>query len=335
MGPDVASPVSRWPAPRAAGWAVAAALILLAVAALERTQPHAALLALLIVVGGLGTLHGVLDTVLIVRLLPAAWARGGALLAYLAVTLFTAWLLQPYPAMALMVLLALSLWHFGESFQAQTVSRLQGLIQRLLRGGAPVLMPALVSKTALSPLAMVVANGDATAMTVLWAFWTGLAGLWAAGCLAWGVWCVTRAQAGWRAAQALMTEVAALALLNLLCSPLMAFALYFGLYHAAGHIGRVWATQAQSRRLQLATDWHVWLTLLLSLALIVGLVQLATDSGVPSAWPDAALRVLIVGLVAVSLPHVVLISRWAALLRRELAARHQAANAHRPTTGAV
>jgi beta-carotene 15,15'-dioxygenase len=338
MRSHTASPAWHWPAPRAALWFAGAALVLLAAVALERTLPRAALWALFAVVGGLGTVHGVLDTVLVTRLLPAGWARGRALLAYLAVTLLIGWLLLAHPALALMVLLSLSLWHFGESFQTPAASPWEGLCQRLLRGGVPVLMPALVSQTELAPLAQAVAAGDNAALAMLWGFWTGLAWLWAVACGAWLLGCVAAAGDGWRAGRALLTEVAALAALNLLCSPLMAFALYFGLYHAAGHIGRVWATQEAPRRAQLAADWRVWLTLLLSLALIAGLFSGASASALSSAWPDAALRLLIIGLVAVSVPHVVLISCWARLLRNERKERaqtapHQAASAHPPTTG--
>ncbi len=333
-----ASTPRRWPVPRAAIWAVSVTLVLLAAVVLERTWPHAALLALLLVVGGLGTLHGALDTVLIMRLLSTTEARVRALLGYLGATLLTAWLLLPYPAMALMVLLGLSMWHFGESFGRASESSgtpgipgtsgvwaFESLMQRVLRGGAPVLMPALVSRTELAPLAQVVAAGDATAlaMNLLWGFWIGLAWLWAAAGATWLLRCAA-GDAGWQRQQVLLLEVAALAALNLVCSPLMAFALYFGLYHAAGHIGRVWATQEASRRAQLATDWRVWMTLLLSLALMAWLasgvngvngVIGAGEAALPLAWPDTALRLLIVGLVAVSVPHVALVGWWAHQLR--------------------
>jgi beta-carotene 15,15'-dioxygenase len=321
MRPRMASLAWHWPMSRTARDAMASGLIVLVASLAERAQPHVALLALWLVVGGLGTLHGVLDTVLVVRMMRKGWMSAGVLLAYLVVTLSTAWLLRPFPAVALMVLLLLSAWHFGESFDkpapASTFTR---LTLRLLRGGAPVLMPALVSQSALAPLAQAVAGDDLAAITMLWGFWIGLAWLWAATCAVWLLRSVTASAEGWRGDLLLLRELGGLALLNIVCSPLMAFALYFGLFHATGHIRRVWAHLPVSQRGQLTTDWRVWLTLLMSVALLAGLVWTMRAGAATVAWPDASLRLLIVGLVAVSVPHVVLISCWARLLRAD---RHQ------------
>jgi hypothetical protein len=101
-----------------------------------------------------------------------------------------------------------------------------------------------------------------------------------------------------------------------LVSPLMAFALYFGLYHAAGHIRRVLAVVPVGTR----RTWHrnpyliaaIGLTGLLGLLLAGAMHAQAIDV----ALPDLALRGVILALVAVSVPHVVLISLWAAALGR-------------------
>jgi Brp/Blh family beta-carotene 15,15'-monooxygenase len=250
---------------------------------------------------------------LLMGLLPARrWAP--ALPAYLGATLLTAWLLLPHPVTALLLLLALSSWHFGEAFDTQAAAAVERVSLRLLRGGAPVLMPALVSPDALARLARTVAAGDAGPSAWLWACWTGAAWAWALGC---GVWllCSAWSPERRRRSRPLGLELGALAVLNLACSPAMAFALYFGGHHAAGHIARVW-TQALRGRAPRGSGWAVGLTLLLSLMLLAGWTLHSAAAVPPSAWPDAALRGLIVALVAVSVPHVVLISCWAQQLRR-------------------
>jgi beta-carotene 15,15'-dioxygenase len=322
----------------------AAALLLLGVlVVLDRGLPHAGLLVLLILVGTVGTAHGVLDTLLILQHLPTQPSRWLVAAVYLLAALLTVALLQGSPAVALMVLLGLSLWHFGEHFEGTTLGSKQpspvqqriarvmtGLITRLVRGGAPVLMPALVAQTALAPQAQVAAGGDPAATAMLWMVWTGMAYAWAA---LLGVWCLlslaaqtspkspgslTRLLAPQGTAPSrrrLLLEVLAIAVLYVLLSPLMAFALYFGAYHATGHIRRVLRNTPKGVTTHWRSDWRLWCTLALSLILGAALAAWMLPQASTFALPDVALRTVILALAAVSVPHVVLIGWWAQGLR--------------------
>jgi Brp/Blh family beta-carotene 15,15'-monooxygenase len=338
----------RWPP---AAVALAALLLLAALVLLDRGLPHAGLLTLLILVGTVGTAHGVLDTLLIVRHLPTPRSRWWVATAYLLAALVTAAGLQGAPAVALMVLLGLSLWHFGEHFDsaapgadkssplAQLPQLAQQLVTRLLRGGAPVLMPALVAQAALAPQAQVAAGSDPAATAMLWLVWTGMAYAWLA---LFGVWCLLwllrplwshlsmpslplvsrmslmtpRAQQSAAASRRhLLLEVLAIALLYTLLSPLMAFAVYFGGYHATGHIRRVLRTTPAGASAPWHKDWRLLGTLALTLFLGLALVAWMLPQTTNFALPDVALRSVILALAAVSVPHVLLIGWWAHGLR--------------------
>jgi beta-carotene 15,15'-dioxygenase len=308
------APRARWH--RAGGCGVVAAFLLLALFWLDRSHSQAGLLMLLILVGSVGTAHGVLDTVLLLRLVPGRVRCVLLSAAYLWAAVTTALLLQAHPAEALIVLLSLSLWHFGEPFVDQSaMPAWQQLLQRLVRGGAPVLMPALVARQELAPLAHSATGGEVVATALLWGFWTSMAWAWL---LLLGLCLISsflHTPAASMRRRQWLSEVAVIAALYLLVSPLMAFALYFGLYHAVGHMRRVVQTSATAAWSAWARDWRVWASLVLTLLLGAALVaHMLTRAGAAS-WPEVALRSVILILVAVSVPHVVLISWWAQRLR--------------------
>jgi beta-carotene 15,15'-dioxygenase len=293
-----------------------------ALLALDRLQAHAGLIVLIVLVGTVGTVHGVLDALLMARHLKHArsgWWAGGL---YLLATIATALVLQPQPGLALMLLLGLSIWHFGERFDHLTrPSLLQRAVQRWVRGGAPVLMPALVARPALEPLLGVAAAGDAVATSQLWAAWSVLAGAWLFVACGWLLWAFVWPQREPTNRRQIVLELGGVAALYLLVSPLMAFALYFGVYHAGGHILRVLAQSPAGTLNRLWKDPRLVgvfaLTLLLG-ALLVGLMQAPAAA---FSLPDVALRSVILALAAISIPHVLLITWWA----RVLSAEHSAA----------
>ncbi len=293
-----------------------------ALLALDRLQAHAGLIVLLVLVGTVGAAHGVLDALLMARHLKRArsgWWAGGL---YLLATVATALVLQPRPGLALMLLLGLSIWHFGERFDHLTrPSLLQRAVERWVRGGAPVLMPALVVRPALEPLLGVAAAGDAVATAQLWVTWSVLAGAWLFVACGWLLWAFLWPQPEPTNRRQIVLELGGVAALYLLVSPLMAFALYFGVYHAGGHILRVLAQSPAGTLHRLWKDPRLVgvfaLTLLLG-ALLVGLMQAHAAA---FALHDVALRSVILALAAISIPHVLLITWWARLLSGEPASR--------------
>jgi beta-carotene 15,15'-dioxygenase len=280
-----------------------------ALIALERFYPVAGLMALLILVGSLGTVHGALDVLLMARHFQRASTRWAFAAFYLAATLITAGALWHQAALTLLLLLALSVWHFGEAFHTgPAATALLRVLERCVRGGAPVLIPALLAAPALKALVLAAVSNDPAASEWVWAVWHGAALLWLCGVCGWLMACAL--------AQALrlhiLIELAALCVLYAVATPLMAFALFFGLYHATGHIQRVLALVPAAQRASLRRDLRVLAALALSVILGLWLVQTMPRffaAGV--SLPDAALRTLILALTAVSVPHVLLVS-WAA-----------------------
>ena len=115
-------------------------------------------------------------------------------------------------------------------------------------------------------------------------------------------------------------EILATALLYLVFSPLMAFALYFGVYHAPVHIWRVWRAMAKpvpqaDMRLKPQIAVLVVTVTLLATWLLGGLLawQLGWQR-LDVANTGLLLKWLIVALTALTVPHLVLIGACASYL---------------------
>ncbi len=291
--------------------------IAVTLAVLDRLHPQSGLVALLVLVGSLGTIHGAMDALLLVQHLKTTHTRLTLGILYLSMTIATAWALWPLPGIALMLLLGLSIWHFGEGFDHfRSLPAVQQAVYRFVRGGAPVLIPALIARPALAPLVGAAADGDAAATAMAWSCWSGLALAWLCGVCVWLAWSTLRSPADRLARQKTLIEIGALATLYALVSPLMAFALYFGLYHAAGHIRRVLALTPADTRRAWRRDPYLLTALALTCILSVLLAAAMHAQAIEMALPDLALRTTILALAAVSVPHVLLISFWAAALPR-------------------
>ncbi len=301
----------------AAAVGIAAALIVL-----DRLTAQGGLIVLLVLVGSLGMVHGAMDALLLVRHLKTTHTRIALGMLYLSATMVTAWALWPLPGIALMLLLGLSIWHFGEGFeQFRNLPAAQQAAYRFVRGGAPVLIPALMARPALQPLVGAAAGGDAAATTMAWAGWSGLALAWLCGVCVWLAGSYLAPGADRECRRKALIEIGALAALYALASPLMAFALYFGPYHAAGHIRRVLAMAPAGKRRAWYGDPYLVIALLLTVLLGLLLAGAMQAQAARAALPDLALRAVILALVAVSVPHGVLISFWAAALGRRSSRR--------------
>jgi beta-carotene 15,15'-dioxygenase len=282
----------------------------------DHLDSQAGLVMFAAMVLSLGTVHGAMDVLLLMRLLPNSTQRIRASAGYLVASLAVAALMLLQPGIALMLLLALSIWHFGECFaQSGATTRAQRWVLRALRGGAPVLLPAVVNRPALHRLIEALMAPDQSAAQWVWALWSTLAWAWLA-CGVWGLVWVCRCSASEKRQKLLPkigTEISLLLMLYAAASPLMAFAVFFGMYHSAGHIRRVIGHSpatplppVQDRRpLFLITAATTAMTLFLGSALAWWIHSHTLST---PAW---ALHSLIVALTAVSVPHVVLVSWWA------------------------
>lgn len=278
------------------GWTVSAEVLVLALATLST-----------------GMLHGALDVLLLAATRGAAtrWAIARRIMIYVIVATAACALFSQSIEITLLILLAASIWHFGESAPPSLGGERRSLSLRLVLGGAPVLLPALLSAGELNALLSQTlrADGLVSAAHVL-AVWRTLAFAWlivtvaAIGLALWRrpAGNVEKAQ---RIAHAL--ELGAIATANVLLPPLVAFALYFAFYHAANHMAAVhaWTSRQTSRY---PRWWAVAATFVA--IVVVAIVALWQQHAAALTLPVAALQAFIAVIAALSVPHVALIGWW-------------------------
>ena len=299
--------LSRWQSisaspPKLACWIALSLLALLALVACDQLLPQSAWWLFIGLSLTAGFLHGALDVVLLAREFPQMGQRALMAALYAGAVLLLGLVLGQSLAWALFVLIAMSAWHFGEPYGRWGQ---YNLLLRAVVGGASIMLPMLVSPNAMHSIIALLAYEDPD---LVWLIWFALAMAWLAlvpACLVW------LAFEKFKGTSALLTEVAAVLTLNILLSPLMAFALYFGVYHSMSHIGRV-ATVQRSHMAGLLQRPAV-LAAFASTATLLGLLWWYLQGVGVSQQPDysSVLRWLVVALAAVTLPHLILVSRCA------------------------
>jgi beta-carotene 15,15'-dioxygenase len=299
-------------------------LALLAAHALEAYWPPLSLWAFVLLSLTVGFGHGALDALLLLGQTPS---RRMALLVsglYLLCVLVAGWALSWSVPTALIILVLMSVWHFGEQHPGD-------LWARLCVGGASVMWPMLVAHDATS-LLLLDSFGDRFGTALL--AWQMLAKAWLIFLLGCGAvlaarWLSSRKDGVRNRAEIsksselefglAISEILILLLAYLLLSPLLAFAIYFGLYHCLTHIARVGHAVNAHGELPITRYALAFVvTLLLSAALLALLwwfLPAAEVSGVAHAFANTGslLQWLIVSLAAVTLPHLILVSysaRW-------------------------
>ena len=311
------------PAPKRAkaGWIAAATLICLLAVWADRRQPDAGLWTLLGLSLSSGLVHGALDAQLLLQRF-ATRTRSLAMAGlYLLAVILTGAALVSAPSLALLLLVLMSVWHFGEAYQRwPNGSPTQALLTRLVVGGAPValLLWSVWDASALSGLHWLAAAAT-RALQAMAATWLGLTVVWAALC----------GLPRWRAYRHAWTELAAAVLLNLTLSPLMAFALYFGIYHAPVHVWRVLRIE-QAAAANTTSRWVATaVVILLTAALGLLLWTPAAFRGLAVLDPADTVRWLIVGLAALTWPHLVLITACSQLLAPPRSGSQARSSVHR------
>jgi Brp/Blh family beta-carotene 15,15'-monooxygenase len=276
---------------RLAGLAFAAAAVL-ALRMLESTWPQLSWMVFFALTLSLGFAHGVLDVILLRHALPRSRVffhfaiYGAAVLLVLA----AAW---GWPAMALLALLLLSVWHFGQELHPLRLAR-------AALGGAAVMWPLIVQPQAMQALLAQTFAQDAWLVQA----WQGLAWGWLLLLIA----SLIRHWPHSSARNRLLLESAALALLYGMLTPWLAFALYFSLFHSAAHIRRVWQASGAAQVQWRAHRVGLLMTALLTLALMLcaGWLFALTDTAavLQSAWTLPAWVALV---TAVTVPHGLLV----------------------------
>lgn len=306
-------------------------LVLWAVAVwVDHTLPTAGIWALLGLSLSTGFVHGALDAQLLLQLF-ASRLRGLVMAGlYLLAVLASGAVFNANPNAALLALIAMSAWHFGESYGRWTPTRPSlAILTRVVVGGAPVLLFPWVDSDAAARHLLPWLSVDALQA------WRGLGLLWLVLFVAWvGL----HGCPAWQANRLAWIELAGVGLLNLSLAPPMAFAIYFGVYHAPAHIWRVWrvwrsghtarnernehsqASQARQpgQSPASASRYLAWWSVagVAGLTILLG-AMLWLSLEVPKSRPaeiQNMLRWLIVFLAALTLPHLVLISTCARML---------------------
>lgn len=296
------------------GW-LSAALVsaaLVSFYALEQQWPQMAMWLFALVTLTLGMGHGALDAVLLLKQFrPQSRALIFGLV-YLALTVSAGWLLSLSFSWALIALLIMSVWHFGELYSDR-------IALRLAVGGASVMTPVLLQVSALGQLLR-----DVTVQDLTWALtvWTAMAWVWAAlvsfvvlDIVFKGLGKSNSGDANAHSYSPALREICIVMCLGLVFSPLLQFALYFGLYHCPAHIARVF--RAVLRHGDASDGRAVWtwlLSMLLTAVLMVALWRWLPCAGNWACHLNAQLlQWLVVALGAVTAPHLLLVShssRW-------------------------
>lgn len=258
----------------------------------------------------LGLPHGAIDHVFARRVLAPRLGRLWPLpfaAAYLALAgaVIAVWL--ALPAVALAGFLALSAWHFGEEDAAMAPLLPPGRrgFEAAARGMLPILLPVafhpeetglLFAWLLLGPSPEAVGGALSAAQG---------ATLPAALALAAGLAAAAAVREAWTAPVEIAFLTAAFAVLP----PLLGFALYFCVWHAPRHSLRAVADLYPGRLgdglAQFAKDAA---GLTLATLVFAGIAWRA--AGGPDGWSDATVRVLFIGLAALTVPHALLHAVW-------------------------
>lgn len=298
---------------RAGFSSVQTAVILLSMLGLalwaDLTLPESGVWALLLLGISVGFVHGALDVVLLPRHSASNTQAACLFLAYLLAVLLLGWLLSGAVSVALGVLLVMSVWHFGEPFgRWNGLTPFQSILTRAAVGGAPVMLPVW-----LAPAHFAAALGAVVPEPGMRG-WHALAWVWLVILVLWMLLCGVKRMQTLRYA---WFELLGCAALFAVFSPLMAFALYFGAYHAPVHICRVWRAHLKlaPKLLIGMTVASITLTTFFAWLLGAGLEWLLMrgTAAADHNW-GYALRWFIVAFAALTAPHLVLISLSASYL---------------------
>jgi Brp/Blh family beta-carotene 15,15'-monooxygenase len=305
--------------------AVGAALVLTVVSvtnATTQSMPAWPLVVALAAVA-LGIPHGAVDHLTIGhRLGGREWTLLSV--SYLSLAAMATALILIAPALTFGIVLAMTVWHFGSGDVAASAAlagtaREQGFVgvlHAVAAGSAPVLLP-LTSTAAVATLAQIQPQlSEVFTPVVTFTLRFGTLALVAV------MICVLLNRGKNRGA----LELGVLGLLGLVAAPFVAFAVYFGLWHALRHTARLAQTSdGQVRVPAIARVFIAGLPALAGAVLTVAVLMWALGAGVLSADVASAGAWLWFGLALVwglTVPHMMLVSRYDRRKERETLLEH-------------
>ena len=256
--------------------------------------------------------HGALDALLLMaqfRPLSKSIVLGAL---YLVITICAGWLFSVSFPIALITLLLMSAWHFGEIYRTT-------IVRRVAAGGASVMAPALLQHDELRALMQGV-----TIQEIPWLMdvWTGLAWAWVMVVVVLVLSAlrtrreqVVSGQNFSDSTSRVLVEIGIVVCLNLVLSPVFQFALYFGTYHCVFHIARVQRAVRRHQSLpnkQAAWAWTISMVIVLILMAVLWQFLLGTEFQTIKISAQIV-QWLVVVLGAVTVPHLLLVAysnRW-------------------------
>lgn len=292
----------------AAGLAVIASIVTGATAGSSTVSPL--VIAVALVALAVGIPHGAVDNLTLAG--PVALRRRLVLtVMYLALAAVSALAIVTWPGVAFVLVLAMTVWHFGTG-DVEATRELRGLppvrggwrfVYAIALGSAPVLLPltssaAVSTLVAIEPRLALVMTEPVIAVTrlavllvvivtMLWLIHTGdLRGA---------------------------IELMALSVLGYVATPLLAFAVYFGLWHALRHTARlaqVTYGQVDARTLLKVTRGG--LPALAGFIVVVAVLAAVID---PSRAVGPMLWIGLVVVWGLTVPHMVFVARFDARMR--------------------
>jgi Brp/Blh family beta-carotene 15,15'-monooxygenase len=273
---------------------------------------HLQILFFVILTLSIGMFHGMLDIVLFKD---PAFKNPRFLLAYGLVAFALILLLTNVEMLALPILLLLSVWHFGECqrFDKPATSRLQKGLQRYLLGANSLAAPFFLQGKSLYDIVHNITNTTDT-MHIAWLVWSVIALAWLPALVTLiGLFLVGQfdKQASFKPA---ILETIIVWLAFVLLPIWLAFALYFAAYHAFRHIRDV--LHAATSRMDIGSQGHrfniAWVALLTMVLIVFVLVQISSKMPTKIIASDINnwLRMLVILLTAVTLPHAILVHFW-------------------------
>lgn len=267
--------------------ALAGGLVALTLALDPSLAAQAAMLAPLVAV--LGLPHGALDLAIARRLWPLQGLRAHTLFALgytgLAGLVLGAWILAP--GVALVAFLGYSAWHFSDDW-SEEAGRAGALVPGILVLAWPAMLrPAEVE----AAFAILVPDAGAATAVLRWSGFAAVA--------------VGLPMLGWRGRRGVLLEMALLAGLATLLSPLIYFATYFCGLHSPRHFGAVRRRMGWDLMVALRAAMMPTLMTLVA-AGVAAFVLGRLDVG----WADGAIRVVFIGLAALTVPHMLLVDAY-------------------------
>lgn len=294
----------------ATGVAVLVSLLTRTTSASTNVGPLPIALALLALVVGIP--HGAVDNLTLTRALSTRERLLGAL-AYIALAGVAALAIIAWPSVAFIAVLAMTVWHFGTG-DVEATRELQDLapIRSWTRipyavalGSAPVLIPltspaAVATLTVIEPRLATVMS-DQVIVGVRIAVLTLIVG-----CLLWLV-----QQGDVRGA----IELFALTVLGYVASPLIAFAVYFGFWHALRHTARL--AQVSEGNVSLRSLLRVSRGGVPSVIGFVAIVVIMLAFFDPALAMGPALWFGLALIWGLTVPHMILVARFDSRMRTE------------------